>query len=116
MPQGCAAAADTRLFRQPRTPPLIAPRSTADDPALFCAMLPARFFFQEHVHGGNRWALCAQEICYRTRLLGQFFQSGKTLPIRVGAGLRVGQYRLHWGVVGPARGGCAPAAGRALPL
>ena len=47
-------------------------------------MLPARFFFQEHLHGGNRWSLCAAEICYANALLGAFFQSGKTLPIQVG--------------------------------
>lgn len=60
--------------------------STADDPMLFCSMLPASFFFTEHRHLGNRWSLCAKEICYRNPLLGAFFQSGKTLPIQVGSG------------------------------
>lgn len=60
--------------------------STADDPMLFCSMLPASFFFTEHRHAGNRWSLCAKEICYRNPLLGAFFQSGKTLPIERGAG------------------------------
>ena len=44
-----------------------------------CSALAARA--QEHRHLGNRWSLCAQEICYRNPLLGAFFQSGKTLPI-----------------------------------
>lgn len=60
--------------------------STADDPMLFCSMLPASFFFREHRHHLNRWSLCAQEICYKNALLGQFFQSGKTLPIQRGGG------------------------------
>lgn len=34
--------------------------STADDPAVFCAMLPASFFFTEHRHLSNRWSLCAK--------------------------------------------------------
>lgn len=34
--------------------------STADDPAIFCGMLPASFFFTEHRHLGNRWSLCAK--------------------------------------------------------
>ena len=34
--------------------------STADDPAVFCAMLPTSFFFTEHRHLGNRWSLCAK--------------------------------------------------------
>lgn len=54
---------------------------------LFCSMLPASFFFTEHRHAGNRWSLCAKEICYRNPLLGAFFQSGKTLPIEVGPAL-----------------------------
>jgi monolysocardiolipin acyltransferase len=60
--------------------------STIDDPMLFCAMLPLSFFFTEHEHGKVRWALCARELCYRNQLLGQFFQSGKTLPIERGKG------------------------------
>lgn len=49
-------------------------------------MLPWSFFFTEHVHGKVRWSLCARELCYSNPLLGQFFQSGKTLPIERGAG------------------------------
>lgn len=48
-----------------------------------CSALATRA--QEHRHLGNRWSLCAQEICYRNPLLGAFFQSGKTLPIQVWA-------------------------------
>ncbi len=33
-------------------------------------MTPARFFFTEHRHQGNRWTLCAKEYCYRNFLLG----------------------------------------------
>ena len=53
---------------------------------ILCAMLPGSFFFTEHVHGKVRWSLCARELCYSNPLLGQFFQTGKTLPIERGAG------------------------------
>jgi monolysocardiolipin acyltransferase len=61
--------------------------STLDDPMLLSAMLPWTFFLTEHVHGRTRWSLCARELCYRNHLLGQFFRSGKTLPVDRGAGL-----------------------------
>lgn len=54
---------------------------------LFSAILPWSFFYTEHTHGKNRWSLCAREMCYHKKLLGQFFQSGKTLPVERGAGL-----------------------------
>ena len=57
--------------------------STLDDPFIFSALLPWGFFCSEHRHHANRWALCAHEICYKYSLLGQFFQSGKVLPIEV---------------------------------
>lgn len=60
--------------------------STVDDPAVLCALTPTSFFFTEHMHNRNRWALCAKELCYKNLLLGKFFQSGKTLPIERGAG------------------------------
>ncbi|PSC70805.1 phosphate acyltransferase [Micractinium conductrix] len=60
--------------------------STVDDPMVFCNLLPASFFFSEHRHSGNRWSLCAKELCYCNPLLGAFFQSGKTLPIERGGG------------------------------
>jgi len=60
---------------------------------LLSAMLPWRFFITEHLHKNVRWSLCAREICYRNPLLGQFFQSGKTLPIERGQG--VGQPIMH---------------------
>jgi monolysocardiolipin acyltransferase len=60
--------------------------STLDDPMILCAMLPWTFFFTDHVHGKVRWSLCARELCYSNWLLGQFFQSGKTLPIERGKG------------------------------
>jgi len=53
---------------------------------LLSAMLPWSFFLTEHTHGKVRWSLCARELCYRNPLLGQFFQSGKTLPITRGEG------------------------------
>lgn len=67
--------------------------STLDDPMLLSAMLPWRFFITEHLHKNVRWSLCAREICYSNPLLGQFFQSGKTLPIERGQG--VGQPIMH---------------------
>ena len=60
--------------------------STIDDPFLFCAMLPLSFFFTDHVHNRVRWSICAREMCYKHRLLGEFFRSGKTLPIERGKG------------------------------
>ncbi|KAK9831538.1 hypothetical protein WJX81_006941 [Elliptochloris bilobata] len=61
--------------------------STLDDPVVLSAMLPLRFFWGEARHGGNRWSLCAKEICFRNELLRQFFASGKVLPVERGAGL-----------------------------
>lgn len=61
--------------------------SPLDDPFLFCAMLPLSFFFTEHVHERVRWSICAREMCYKSRLLGDFFKSGKTLPVERGKGL-----------------------------
>ena len=69
--------------------------STLDDPFLFCAMLPLSFFFTEHVHERVRWSICAREMCYKSELLGQFFKSGKTLPVERGKGL----YQPVMGVV-----------------
>ncbi len=69
--------------------------STLDDPFLFCAMLPLSFFFTEHVHERVRWSICAREMCYKSKLLGQFFKSGKTLPVERGKGL----YQPVMGVV-----------------
>ncbi|CAL8463510.1 g3044 [Coccomyxa elongata] len=62
--------------------------STIDDPVVLSALLPWKFFYTESMHGGNRWSLCAKEICYRNAFLGQFFLSGKTLPIERGQGLQ----------------------------
>lgn len=61
--------------------------STIDDPFIFSAITPWSFFYTEHNHRRNRWSLCAKEICYKNRLLGNFFQSGKTLPIERGKGI-----------------------------
>lgn len=61
--------------------------STLDDPMLFSAMFPLSFFFSEHRHRRVRWSICAREVCYSNTVLGQFFKSGKTLPIERGAGL-----------------------------
>ena len=32
--------------------------------------MPWRFFASESQHKGNRWSLCAREICYKNKLLG----------------------------------------------
>jgi len=61
--------------------------STIDDPFLISTIIPWSFFWTEHSHHGNRWSICAKEICYKNWLLGQFFSSGKTLPIERGAGI-----------------------------
>lgn len=83
---------------------MLAACSTADDPMLFCSMLPASFFFREHRHHLNRWSLCAQEICYKNALLGQFFQSGKTLPIQARGPRRGGE------LAGGLQAGCRAAS------
>jgi monolysocardiolipin acyltransferase len=60
--------------------------STMDDPFLFCAILPWRFFATESTHRGVRWTLCANDICHQNKLLSDFFRAGKTLPIVRGGG------------------------------
>jgi 1-acyl-sn-glycerol-3-phosphate acyltransferase len=60
--------------------------STMDDPFLFCAMLPWRFFATESTHRGVRWTLCANDICHQSKLMSDFFRAGKTLPIVRGGG------------------------------
>ena len=44
--------------------------STIDDPVVLSVLLPWNFFYTESMHGGNRWSLCAKEICYRNTFLG----------------------------------------------
>ena len=58
-----------------------------DDPSIFCAMLPLSFFLTEDSHEKNRWTMCAKEFCFRSQVLGQYFQNGKVLPIERGQGL-----------------------------
>ncbi len=43
---------------------------------------------------GNRWTLCAKEVCFRNELLRQFFANGKTLPIVRGDGVHQSVMRL----------------------
>ncbi len=33
-------------------------------------LMPWSFFASESRHQGNRWSLCAREICYKGKLLG----------------------------------------------
>lgn len=77
-------------LRRPAGQPLLTVSnhaSTLDDPTLFCALLPLRFFATEPAHGRVRWTLCANEICHPNKLLSDFFLAGKTLPIIRGGGL-----------------------------
>lgn len=74
--------------------------STLDDPCLFSAIMPWRFFFTESSHQRVRWTLCANDICHQNKLLSDFFLAGKTLPIVRGGGtdqpiLRLMQERLR---------------------
>ena len=57
---GACAPAAAAAFAKSCSPPCCRCCSTADDPAVFCAMLPASFFFTEHRHLSNRWSLCAK--------------------------------------------------------
>jgi monolysocardiolipin acyltransferase len=43
---------------------------------------------------GNRWTLCAKEVCFTNELLRQFFANGKTLPIVRGGGVEQPVMRL----------------------
>ncbi len=44
--------------------------STLDDPVVMSNLMPWRFFASESQHQGNRWSLCAREICFKGKLLG----------------------------------------------
>ena len=44
--------------------------STLDDPVVMSNLMPWHFFASESHHMGNRWSLCAREICYKSKLLG----------------------------------------------
>ena len=44
--------------------------STLDDPVVMSNLMPWRFFATESQHEGNRWSLCAREICFKNKLLG----------------------------------------------
>ena len=60
--------------------------STLDDPALFAALLPLSLFATDPLTGRVRWSLCAREVCFKGRVLADFFRAGKTLPVERGAG------------------------------
>ena len=83
-----AAALHIRPSRPMRARPARAPpqRSTLDDPGLWSALLPLRFFASEGAHGQVRWVLCANDVCHKSRLLRDFFLLGKTLPVVRGGG------------------------------
>ena len=61
--------------------------STVDDPSIFATFLPLSFFFTESSHRRNRWTMCAKEMCFKNRILSDYFQNGKVLPIERGKGL-----------------------------
>ena len=58
--------------------------SVADDPFVFSVPLPARLALQpDFVRVGT----CAEEICFKSKLLATFFGAVQTLPLERGAGL-----------------------------
>ncbi|CAD7704851.1 unnamed protein product [Ostreobium quekettii] len=61
--------------------------STFDDPGVISILAPGKYFLQEYFHGGTRWSVCAEDICFRNEFLRQFFLTGKTLPITRGGGV-----------------------------
>ncbi|CAG9466934.1 unnamed protein product [Pedinophyceae sp. YPF-701] len=61
--------------------------STLDDPFVLSNLMPWRFFYTEHLHGLNRWTMCAKEICFKSSVLSTFFRNGKTLPVERGGGI-----------------------------
>jgi monolysocardiolipin acyltransferase len=86
--QGCERFQST-VMERPAGRPLITVSnhaSTMDDPCLFNAMLPARFFATEPEHERVRWTLCANDICHQSKLMSDFFRAGKTLPVVRGGG------------------------------
>ncbi|KAJ9523269.1 hypothetical protein QJQ45_024065, partial [Haematococcus lacustris] len=61
--------------------------SMFDDPGVISAITPWSFFWTEPWHQGNRWTMCAKEVCFKNELFRQFFSNGKTLPIVRGQGV-----------------------------
>ena len=62
--------------------------STFDDPFLVSAMLPWAFFLTEPQHGLTRWAMCAEDVCFRNKFFNAWLLNGKVLPVVRGAGLK----------------------------
>ena len=56
--------------------------STLDDPVVMSNLMPWSFFASESWHQGNRWSLCAREICYKGKLLGYAAATAPGLPYR----------------------------------
>lgn len=61
--------------------------STIDDPMVLSALTPLWYTLGEAWHLGSRWSLCDRRTCYFNEMLGQFFRSGKSLPVDRGAGV-----------------------------
>lgn len=86
------------------------PAGTMDDPSLFSAIFPWRWFLTEPSHHEVRWSLCAKEVCFKNELLRQFFLNGKVLPIERGGGIDqpvmkvAGEPRARAGRPGPLPG------------
>lgn len=61
--------------------------STLDDPFVISALLPWSFFYSEREHKGVRWSMCARSVCFKNRILEEFFRNGKVMPVERGEGL-----------------------------
>jgi len=61
--------------------------STLDDPFLVSAMLPWAFFLTEPQHKLTRWAMCAEDVCFRNKFFNAWCLNGKVLPVVRGGGL-----------------------------
>jgi monolysocardiolipin acyltransferase len=65
--------------------------SIADDPFIVGLFLPQKYDWDSSKH---RWSMCKEDICYKNRALASYFSTGKTLPIRQGAGITQNALRI----------------------
>lgn len=60
--------------------------STLDDPFVISALLPWEVFYRENQHQKVRWSMCAKSVCFKNKILEDFFRNGKVMPIGRGEG------------------------------
>ena len=60
--------------------------STLDDPFVISALLPWHVFYRESKYQKVRWSMCAKSVCFKNKVLEDFFRNGKVMPIGRGEG------------------------------